>query len=96
MTKRLDLIKFISELFKLQMLTERIVLKKLLSNVENPEEEGIKSLCQLLRIVGQLLNVPKACAHMNVYFSRMKELCKNQRCNANHFKHQRQQCRHHQ
>jgi translation initiation factor 4G len=38
----LGLIKFIGELFKLQILTERIMhecIKKLLGNVENPEEE---------------------------------------------------------
>src|SRR5258708_34893792 len=40
------LIKFIRELFKLQMLTERIMhecVKKLLGNVSNPEEHEIKS-----------------------------------------------------
>ena len=76
----LSLITFIGELFKLQILPERIMhecAKKLLGNVENPEEEEIKSLCQLLRTVGQLLDVPKARAHMDVYFSRMKELCKS-------------------
>ncbi|KAI6046362.1 armadillo-type protein [Pisolithus marmoratus] len=76
----LGLIKFIGELFKLQMLTERIMhecVKKLLGNVENPSEEEIESLCQLLRTVGQLLDVPKARAHMDVYFQRMRELCKS-------------------
>ena len=74
------LIKFIGELFKLQMLTERIMhecVKKLLGNVENPEEEEIESLCQLLKTVGRLLDVPKARAHMDVYFTRMKELGKS-------------------
>ncbi|KAG1760090.1 armadillo-type protein [Suillus occidentalis] len=76
----LGLIKFIGELFKLQMLTERIMhecVKKLLGNVENPEEEEIESLCQLLKTVGQLLDTPKARAHMDVYFTRMKELSKS-------------------
>ncbi|KAI6007612.1 hypothetical protein F5J12DRAFT_82727 [Pisolithus orientalis] len=76
----LGLIKFIGELFKLKMLTERIMhnhVKKLLCNAENPEEEEIESLCQLLRTVGQLLDVPKARAHMDVYFQRMRELCKS-------------------
>ena len=76
----LGLIKFIGELFKLQMLTERIMhecVKKLLGNVENPEEEEIESLCKLLTTVGSLLDTPKARAHMDVYFSRMKELCKS-------------------
>ncbi|KAG0708593.1 hypothetical protein DFH29DRAFT_987076 [Suillus ampliporus] len=76
----LGLIKFIGELFKLQMLTERIMhecVKKLLGNVENPEEEEIESLCQLLKTAGQLLDTPKARAHMDVYFTRMKELGKS-------------------
>ncbi|OJA15320.1 hypothetical protein AZE42_12803 [Rhizopogon vesiculosus] len=76
----LGLIKFIGELFKLQMLTERIMhecVKKLLGNVENPEEEEIESLCQLLKTVGQLVDTPKARAHMDVYFTRMKELGKS-------------------
>jgi translation initiation factor 4G len=76
----LGLIKFIGELFKLQMLTERIMhecVKKLLGNVENPEEEEIESLCKLLTTVGQMLDTNKARAHMDVYFSRMKELTKS-------------------
>jgi translation initiation factor 4G len=76
----LGLIKFIGELFKLQMLTERIMhecVKKLLGNAENPEEEEIESLCQLLTTAGQLLDTPKARAHMDVYFTRMKELGKS-------------------
>jgi translation initiation factor 4G len=53
----LGLIKFIGELFKLQMLTERIMhecVKKLLGNVDNPEEEEIESLCKLLATVGNM------------------------------------------
>lgn len=81
----LGLIKFIGELFKLQMLTERIMhecVKKLLGNVENPEEEEIESLCKLLTTVGQILDTPKARAHMDVYFSRMKELTKSHNVNS--------------
>ncbi|KIJ15614.1 hypothetical protein PAXINDRAFT_114833 [Paxillus involutus ATCC 200175] len=76
----LGVIKFIGELFKLQMLTERSMhecVKKLLVNVENPGEEEIESLCQLLKTVGQQLDVPKAWADMDVYFARMKELRKD-------------------
>lgn len=76
----LGLIKFIGELFKLQMLTERIMhecIKKLLGNVENPEEEEIESLCKLLTTVGSILDTTKARAHIDVYFSRMKELTKS-------------------
>jgi translation initiation factor 4G len=76
----LGLIQFIGELYKLQMLTERIMhecIKKLLGNVDNPEEEEIESLCRLLTTVGQLLDNVKARAHMDIYFSRMKELIKS-------------------
>ncbi|KAF5355138.1 hypothetical protein D9756_005480 [Leucocoprinus leucothites] len=76
----LGLIKFIGELFKLQMLTERIMhecVKKLLGNVNNPEEEEIESLCKLLTTVGSILDTQKAHAHMDVYFQRMKELTKS-------------------
>jgi translation initiation factor 4G len=81
----LGLIRFIGELFKLQMLTERIMhecIKKLLGNVKNPEEEEIESLCKLLTTVGNLLDTPKARAHLDVYFSRMRELTKNKNVNA--------------
>ncbi|CCM01519.1 uncharacterized protein FIBRA_03575 [Fibroporia radiculosa] len=76
----LSFIKFICELFKLQVLTECIMhecVKKLLTNVGNLEEEGIESLCKLLASVGQILDTQKARAHMDVYFSCMKELNKS-------------------
>ena len=78
--QRLGLIKFIGELFKLKMLTERIMhecVKIFLVNVDNPEEEEIESLCKLLATVGSMLDIQKARAHLDVYFSRMKELMKN-------------------
>ena len=73
------LIKFIGDLFKLQLLTENIIhqcIKRLLSDIGNPEEEEIKSLCQLLKTAGQLLDVPKARVPMDMYFAQMNELCK--------------------
>jgi len=76
----LGLIQFIGELYKLQMLTERIMhecIKKFLGSVDNPEEEEIESLCRLLATVGKLLDNPKARAHMDIYFTRMKELGKS-------------------
>jgi translation initiation factor 4G len=76
----LGLIKFIGELFKLQMLTERIMhecIKKLLGNVHDPEEEEIESLCKLMTTVGLLLDTQRGRAHMDVYFQRMKELTQN-------------------
>ncbi len=73
----LGLVKFMGALFKVQMLTERIMhecVKKLLLN---PEEENIESLCMLLTTVGQLMDTTMAQAHMDVYFSRVKELAKS-------------------
>ncbi|KAF5380586.1 hypothetical protein D9615_004672 [Tricholomella constricta] len=81
----LGLIKFIGELFKLKMLTERIMrecVKKLLGKVETPEEQELESLCKLLSTVGAILDTPKARVYMDVYFSRMKELTKSQNVSA--------------
>ena len=77
--RRVGLIRFIGELFKLQMLTERIIhehIKKLLANAQ-AENEEIEGLCELLTTVGSLLDTPKARGHFNVYFSRIRELTKN-------------------
>ncbi|KAG0357060.1 hypothetical protein BG005_003980 [Podila minutissima] len=76
----LGLIHFIGELFKLQMLTEKIMhecVKKLLANVKDPEEEETEGLCKLMTTVGLQLDRPEAKAHMDVYFARMTELTKN-------------------
>jgi translation initiation factor 4G len=81
-TKRqgLGIIKFLGELFKLQILSEPsihgCVKRILLSNFENPnlEEEQIESLCKLFTAIGKILDTNKARAHMDVYFSCMKEL----------------------
>ncbi|SPO40905.1 related to TIF4631 - mRNA cap-binding protein (eIF4F), 150K subunit [Pseudozyma flocculosa] len=77
----LGLVKFIGELFKLSMLTERIMhlcIKKLLSNATDPEEEEIESLCKLMTTVGKLLDTDKARGHMDVYFTRMREMANNE------------------
>jgi len=76
---RLGLICFVGELFMSQILTERIVheyIKKLLGN-EKTEEVEIESLCRLLKSVGSRLDSQKARAHVDVYFSRMRELAEN-------------------
>ena len=57
-------------------------VKKLLHNIENPEEEEIESLCKLLTTVGQILDMQKARAHMAVYFSQTKELTKSPNVNS--------------
>jgi len=67
---RLGMIKFIGELFKVQMMKERVVHEcviKLLSNVENPNEGDIESVCKPLTAVGSILDNPKG-------HQRMKEM----------------------
>jgi translation initiation factor 4G len=79
----LGLVKLMGQLFKLQMLTERIMhvcIKKLLS--ENPEEEAIETLCKLLATVGQTLDTPKARNHMSIYFGRIQELATSTQNNS--------------
>ncbi|KAG9125607.1 hypothetical protein FRC07_006896 [Ceratobasidium sp. 392] len=81
----LGLVRFIGELFKQQMLTERIMhecIKKLLSNVVNPEEEEIESLCMLLTTVGQNLDNAKARNYMDIYFERMQEMARGGNINS--------------
>ncbi|KAF8608088.1 ARM repeat-containing protein [Ceratobasidium sp. AG-I] len=86
-TKRqgLGLVWFIGELFKLQMLTERIMhecIKKFLSNTVNPEEEEIESLCKLLTIVGHSLDNARTRNHMDIYFERMQEMARGSNINS--------------
>ncbi|KAH8548386.1 armadillo-type protein [Umbelopsis sp. PMI_123] len=81
----LGLIRLIGELFKLQMLTERIMhecIKKLLSNVSDPEEEETESLCKLMTTVGKDLDHPKAKGWMDIYFERIKELQSNNKLSS--------------
>lgn len=71
----LGLVKFIGELFKLSMLTERIMhacVKKLVDFEGVPEEAEVESLTSLLRTIGQALdNSDKGPSMMDAYFSRI-------------------------
>jgi hypothetical protein len=74
------LVKFIGEVFKLRMLTERIMhgcVQKLVENIDNPEEYEIESLCKLLTTVGEMLDTSKASGHMDAYFQRMETISKS-------------------
>lgn len=70
----LGLVKFIGELFKLGMLTERIMHRCILKLLDEPAEDDIESVCQLLKTVGASLSGPKGKGSMDMYFGRMKEL----------------------
>lgn len=74
----LGLVKFIGELFKLNMLTERIMHRCILQLLEEPAEEDIESVCQLLITVGSALSGPKGKDSMDQYFKKMKEFAADQ------------------
>lgn len=72
----LGLVRFIGELFKLGMLTERIMhecVKKLLDYEGMPDEAEVESLTSLLRTVGSVLDDPasKGQPRMDAYFERI-------------------------
>ncbi|XP_004514194.1 eukaryotic translation initiation factor 4G-like isoform X2 [Cicer arietinum] len=73
-------IRLIGELYKKKMLTERIMhecIKKLLGQVQDPDEEDVEALCKLMSTIGDMIDHPKAKEHMDVYFERLKILSNN-------------------
>lgn len=74
----LGLVQFIGELFRLGMLTERIMhecVRKLLDFKGDPDEAEIESLTKLLRTIGADLDrTEKGVAMMNAYFERIAGL----------------------
>ncbi|RDW70060.1 hypothetical protein BP5796_08457 [Coleophoma crateriformis] len=74
----LGLVQFIGELYKLSMLTERIMhecVKKLVDYTGIPDEAEIESLTKLLRTIGSNLDsTEKGRPMMDVYFSRIQSM----------------------
>jgi translation initiation factor 4G len=72
----LGLVKFIGELYKLGMLTERIMhecVKKLVDYEGVPEEAEVESLTSLLRTIGASLDASeKGHTMMDAYFNRIQ------------------------
>ncbi|KAK8650473.1 hypothetical protein V6N13_140111 [Hibiscus sabdariffa] len=78
-------IRFIGELYKKKMLTERIMhecIKKLLGEYENPDEEDVEALCKLMSTIGEMIDHPKAKVHMDAYFERMAKLSNNMKLSS--------------
>ncbi|KAJ1848726.1 hypothetical protein LPJ70_000878 [Coemansia sp. RSA 2708] len=76
----LGLVQFIGELFLFDVLTLRIMhecVKRLLSNVETPDEAETESLAKLLTTVGKKLDDPSAKAYMDAYFARIQTMANN-------------------
>lgn len=81
----LGLVRFIGEMFKSGLLSEKIMhecIKDLLSNMANPEEEEMESLCKLLTTTGQTLDRPENKVVMEEYFEKINELTKHQKLNS--------------
>lgn len=73
----LGLVRFIGELYKLLMITEKIMhlcVRRLLANAQDPEEDEIESLCKLLTTIGKQLDTGKATGHVDVYFQRIQQM----------------------
>ena len=72
----LGLVQFIGELYKLSMLTERIMhqcVKKLVDYTGIPDEAEIESLTKLLRTIGHNLDsTEKGRPMMDIYFQRIQ------------------------
>lgn len=74
----LGLVQFIGELYKLSMLTERIMhecVKKLVDYTGIPDEAEIESLTKLLKTIGgNLDSTEKGKPMMDVYFTRIQSM----------------------
>ena len=74
----LGLVRFIGELYKLGMLTERIMhecVKKLVDYEGMPDEAEVESLTNLLKTIGQPLDsTEKGPKMMDAYFSKIAEM----------------------
>ena len=71
---------FIGQLYKHQMLTEKIMHKCIveqLKNIENPEPESVECLCKLLTTIGGQIDQPKSKKIIDEYFRRLDQLSKN-------------------
>ena len=70
-------IHFIGALFKLNMLSEKIMhecVRHLLRDIAHPEEEEMESVCDLMNRVGIKLDRPAAKAYVDAYFERLQAL----------------------
>lgn len=74
----LGLVQLIGELYKLDMLSKGVIrecLVRLLSNVENPDEEDLESTCKLLTTVGRQFEAASP-PSMDIVFDRLEALAK--------------------
>ena len=78
-------IRFVGELFMKGLIGERIMhscVLQLLSNVSDPEEEDIESLCKLMTTIGAKIDHEAARSHMETYFARITDISNNRKLSS--------------
>ncbi|KAF8702870.1 hypothetical protein HU200_032705 [Digitaria exilis] len=73
-------IRLIGELYKMKMLTERIMhecINKLLGEYQNPDEEDLEALCKLMSTIGEMIDHSRAKVYMDFYFDLIQKLSEN-------------------
>lgn len=81
-TKRrvLGNMRFIGEIFMVGLIPAKImhaVIQELLTDVNNPEEEEVESVCRLLPTIGAALDIPESAALWEKYAERLRRLSVN-------------------
>ncbi|TPX38830.1 hypothetical protein SeLEV6574_g07593, partial [Synchytrium endobioticum] len=78
-------IRFVGELFKQTLITEKIInecIRQLLRNHNDPVEEETESLCKLLATVGKQLDQPSARKFMDACFNQLPKLAADTRLSS--------------
>ena len=85
-------IRFIGELYKLQMVTARIMHECVKKLLKTRDEESLECLCRLLTTVGQVLDQEtkqrlskgpqNGLNDLSVYFTEMKKIIEDQRLSS--------------
>ncbi|RUS91062.1 hypothetical protein EGW08_001190 [Elysia chlorotica] len=72
-------IRFIGELFKLNLLTENIMHDCIFRLLKARDDESLLSLCQLISTVGAILDTDKAKQRMDQYFAQMGKIAEERK-----------------
>lgn len=67
-------LKFICDLFRLGILTERFMYHCVKALSASPAEQDLEKLCNLMTSVGRILDTPEARTHMDLYFSKLEAI----------------------
>ncbi|ESO10889.1 hypothetical protein HELRODRAFT_134359, partial [Helobdella robusta] len=70
-------IRFIGELFKMKMLTEKIMFECLTKLIKATDEDSIECLCWLLRTIGKDLDSDRNKKHLDAFFSEIVKKSKS-------------------